>query len=121
MYIKKIKIPIYSAILKIIITDDPEYKDVNKKFKTRANANYDAFTFTDIENGDFCIVVAPDTTNSTVCHECVHLTNYVFKYYGVKLDLKNDESQAYLTGWFFDNIESTMKKYNRDNQKDDTK
>lgn len=36
-------------------------------------------------------------------HECVHAANALFTMKGVKISTKNDEAQAYLVQWIFDN------------------
>jgi len=33
--------------------------------------------------------------NGVVAHECKHFLNYIFSYYGVKLDCDNDEIECY--------------------------
>lgn len=39
------------------------------------------------------------TTYSVIAHECVHATNMTFQHHGMKLDLLNDEHQAYYVGY----------------------
>lgn len=36
-------------------------------------------------------------------HECVHAANYLFEQKGIRISTKNDEAQAYLVQWIFDN------------------
>ncbi len=122
MYIKKVKIPIYFGYLKIIISESPEFKDVNEKFHTKADENYSAFTFQD-QNGDYSITFPLDVKNSSICHECCHLTNMIFGHIGMKLDTNNDEAQCYLTGWIFEQVERVFNKYKeqKNNSLDDKK
>ena len=49
------------------------------------------------------------TTWRDVAHECVHAVNMVFESKGVRLDLKNDEPQAYLMGWMMTRCCETLK------------
>ena len=122
MYIKKVKIPIYFGYLKIIISEDPEFKDVNAKFHTKADEGYSAFTFQD-KNGDYSIAFPSDVANSSICHECCHLTNMIYNHIGANLDTKNDETQCYLTGWMFEQVERILNKYKeqKHNSLDDNK
>ena len=48
-------------------------------------------------------------SNSLIAHESVHLVNHLFEDWGIKLDLDNDEPQAYLTGWFVEQIDKFLK------------
>jgi hypothetical protein len=54
------------------------------------------------------VVSFESNNNSLIAHEIVHLVNYIFLDTGVKLDLINDEAQAYLTGWLFEEIENFL-------------
>jgi hypothetical protein len=120
MKIKIVPIPIYFGFLKIIITEDPEFKDVNKKFNTKAGSNYSAFTFQEDKTGHYCIAFPPNVNLSSICHECCHIVNMVFDYIGQKNDTRNDEAQCYFTGWLFEQVEKELIKY-RNNRKDDRK
>jgi hypothetical protein len=40
----------------------------------------------------------------TIAHETVHIVNMLFQNHGLKLDLDNDEMQAYLTAFVFQKI-----------------
>ena len=43
---------------------------------------------------------------SIMVHEAVHIVNFIFEECGVKLDTINDEAQAYLTAWIFNQIKN---------------
>lgn len=96
-----VKIPIYFGDLKIIVTDD--LQRVGDKYDLGDTAEWDAITFTLTKNGyhRFCLAFKTNVTLSIVCHETVHAVNRIFDTRGVKLDLLNDEPQAYLSGWVF--------------------
>lgn len=44
-----------------------------------------------------------------IAHETVHLVNHIFEDRYIELDTKNDEPQAYLTGWIFYNVYKALK------------
>jgi hypothetical protein len=116
MKITKVPIPIYFGFLKIIITEDPDFKDVNQKYNTRANNCFSAFTFQDSKTGHYCIAFPPTVELSSICHECCHLVNMVFDYIGQKTDTSNDEAQCYFMGWMFKQVETALNKYKLDNK-----
>lgn len=109
---KIVKIPIYFGDL-IIILDSEQWKNVNGIYQQRlqwnrpADQSDDAFVFEDKVNGYSKLIVCfkGRPKNSVIAHECVHLVNMLFKDRGQDLDIENDEAQAYMTGWFFDQIE----------------
>ncbi|MCE4064340.1 hypothetical protein LXM63_04485 [Chryseobacterium gleum] len=109
---KTIKIPIYFGDFTIIL-DPEEWKNVNSIYQHRlqwdrpADERDEAFVFDDCQNGysKYVVCFKARPKNSVITHECVHLVNKLFKDRGQKLDIENDEAQAYMTGWFFDQIE----------------
>ncbi|WP_137905400.1 hypothetical protein [Chryseobacterium sp. 2VB] len=109
---KTIKIPIYFGDF-IIILDPEEWKNVNSIYQNRlqwdrpADERDEAFVFDDCHDGysKYVVCFRDRPKNSVITHECVHLVNKLFKDRGQKLDIENDEAQAYMTGWFFDQIE----------------
>lgn len=46
---------------------------------------------------------------STLVHECVHATNMILDHKGIPMSLENDESQAYLVEWIFENCFRVLK------------
>lgn len=117
MIVKKIKIPIYFGDF-IIIYDKDGWDEVNKKYQkklgwdTPITYGYPACVFEDTFYSYTKYVAAFITkpTASIIAHEAVHLVNKIFKHRGVDLDLVNDEPQAYLTGWFVNEIDKFFKK-----------
>jgi len=113
MRTKKVSIPIYYGTLVIIVSDD--YKEVVRKYKIKTKKNvelYGAFVYSRIDkNGfpEYLVCIDEDISNHLLAHECVHLTNEIFLHTGTKLDRKNDEPQALLTGWCFKEIDKFLK------------
>ena len=107
---KKINIPIFFGTLFIYKVN--EMTDLNKKFNLDASNAYDSFTFSRTNKDgckDYIIVVNNNITNRIITHESVHLCNFIFIDNNISLDLHNDETQAYLTSWFFQKIKKFIK------------
>lgn len=103
---KTIDIPIYQCKLTIILDKDLSY--ITKKYKTIDLSNYGAVTMRIPNKHSEYIIAFEYSEGSIIAHEIIHLVNYIFKDRGVKLDIKNDESQAYLTGWLFKEIDKFL-------------
>lgn len=107
---KKIKIPVYNSTLYVYLVDN--LKDVAKDLDYNFNGveNMWAISFKNCEDDKILYAAfTPDHINKVIAHESVHLVNFLFDCKGVKLDLVNDENQAYWTGWFYDEIEKVLK------------
>lgn len=103
----KIEIPIFATYLLIYKTD--KWNVINETYNTDIDNGTYAVTFPYTDENHFVQYVAAfkeKPTNAIIAHECVHLVNLLFKTVGAKLDVDNDEVQAYLTEWFFEQIES---------------
>lgn len=99
---RSVKIPIFTGRLVIYMIDTKE--EYNKFCKD----NVDGYTYKD---GILYYVVCIHDKSllSTLVHESVHITNYIFKQHGLKLDVNNDEAQAYITTWVFEQIHKLYK------------
>lgn len=105
---KTIKIPIYYGKLTICI--DKDLKWIEKKYKTRSLEDFGAVTFKDETKYRHYIVAFTDSKHlSNIAHEIVHLKNHIYQDCAMELDRFNDEPEAYLTGWLFDEIYSFIK------------
>jgi hypothetical protein len=47
---------------------------------------------------------------SNIAHEIVHVKNHIYLDCAMELDRYNDEPEAYLTGWLFDQIHEFLTK-----------
>ncbi len=100
---KTIKIPIYGGQLTMVLADDLSY--VEKMFKTPSLENFGAVTLKkDSEYKEYLVAFTDKDHLSNIAHEIVHLKNYIFKDCAIALDYENDEPEAYLTGWLFDQM-----------------
>lgn len=106
---KIIKVPIYNGNLVLIETED--FKPIEKKYNLSNTSTYNAFVFAkDGKNTiEYIMVFRPETIDpGVIVHESVHIVNELFYNKGIKPDLLNDEPQAYLLQWVF---EQAMKFY----------
>lgn len=103
---KEIKIPIYGGKIIFMYGD---LIDVKTRYNLNFNPNdYDAIVF-DVEERDQFILAFSVIKESTLMHEIVHLVNNIFKSRNIKLDIDNDEPQAYLAGWIADELYTFIK------------
>lgn len=111
MKIKKIEIPIYFG--KLVLIQDKNWEKVNKKYKTQATKNFEAFFFKEEKKSgriEYVVCFHKNVKSGTIAHEAVHVVNNIFKDRFINLDTENDEPQAYLTSWIVSEIENFLKK-----------
>jgi len=104
MRLETINIPIYCAKLTMIL-DENDLKSVQKKYKTKSLEKYGAVVFKhDSEDNHYIAAFSDKDHLSNITHEVVHIKNQIYLDCGVELDRLNDEPEAYLSGWLFDQI-----------------
>jgi len=116
MILHKAPINPYALDLWIIITSDP-HKDVAYMNVKHPGLNItwsdDMAAWTNDHIWENVICVTFDKKHfepDTVAHEAVHIVNHVYHFSGIIHDPKNDEPQAYLTGWVVGEIHRASKK-----------
>ena len=105
---KTIDIPIYGVKLTMVFDEDFSY--VEKKYnlepiKGRAVTIFDG-------NNERHVIAAFINKEfiSSITHEVVHIKNFIFLKCGAKLDRDNDECEAYLSGYLFEQIYNFINK-----------
>lgn len=88
---------------------DGDLSWIEKKFNTPSLKSYGAVTLKDESQYRHYVVAFECDDLSIVAHEIVHVINYIYLDCGIHLDRENDEPQAYLTGWLFQQIEQFFK------------
>lgn len=121
MKVKELKVPIYNARLRLILTDDLSKLNERYNFNILPN-DYDAVTFKhNVDSTDLVFYVAAfeigKFKNKFIAHEVVHLVNLIYLDHGIELDRVNDEPQAYLTGFLFEKIEKFIKSKDNKNER----
>lgn len=117
-----VKIPVspYAVDLWVIMTKDP-HKEVAQVNVSNPGINItwaddmEAWT-NDHFYKDYVIAVVFDArllSVDTIAHEVVHIKNMVYTHAGIKHDPKNDEPEAYLSGWLVGKIWECYKDFKR--------
>jgi len=105
---KTIKIPIYYGKLTMILDKDLSF--IEKKYKTRSLEDFGAVTLKSENDYRHYIVTFTDADHlSNIAHEIVHIKNYIYLDCAMELDRYNDEPEAYLIGWLFNEIYNFLK------------
>ena len=108
MKIKTIKIPIYFG--KLTLIKSKNFKKTNEKYKLNIPSRFGAVTFRNEKADGFEVVISfVDSNVSLIAHEAIHACNFIYENIGAKLDIDNDEHQAYITGWIVDEIDEFLK------------
>ncbi len=107
-------IPIYFGYFRIVICKDfnKGCKKIKKEFPEYKLDTFDAFVFPDRTKKNisrYTVFLKPKASPSIIAHETVHLVNAMFINSHIQLDRHNDEHQAYLTGWFVNEINKALK------------
>jgi len=103
MKLKVIDIPIYCCKLTIILDKDLSY--VENKYKTKSLKDFGAVTLKDEKSYRHYVVSFTDKKHiSNIVHEIVHIKNQIYLDCAMELDRYNDEPEAYLMGWLFEQI-----------------
>lgn len=105
---KEIKIPIFPGKLIVINTED--FALVNSKYKTKIpEGKYDAVTFLDEDDNYVVAFDSVNVSNGIIVHESVHVVNHILDSLDTSPSTKEDELQAYLTQWVFEQITNIFK------------
>lgn len=106
---KTIDIPIYFGELTMVLIDDwAELRKIHPE--QNIEDCFCAVVFTD-EKPEVCQYVVAfrgNPSGQTMAHESVHIVNALYLDRRMRLDPVNDEPQAYLTGWVFNEIEKFL-------------
>lgn len=107
------EVNIFKYRVKIVIYDDLE--EAKKKY-VELGDEYNGVTYG--LNGLRSVVVCPKEKLSDVVHELEHAKNNILADIGHKPDYRNDEIDAYIMGWLFEQVEKTIDIYNKRNKKE---
>ena len=86
-----------------------EHKYKNIEFEIKEDSVGYSSWFKNKGENKFIIVITNETNVATIAHECVHLTWYILESVGVKVNLENHESQAYLLEYIIFEIIKLLK------------
>ena len=101
---KIIKVPIYDYKITIIVSDT--FEEANKLYPEMHQCNACV-----LESPTESIIVIPPNPLGTLAHECVHLKNNIWTYIGYKPTSDNDEVDAYLIQYLFNEVYKVVDKH----------
>lgn len=104
----KFKIPIYDFTVEVYVFDHIE--EAVDKFPGLVDNEMLGCTIEHV-NSPRCRLVIPSNRMSTVVHELEHVKNIVWKYIGYEVKVGNDEPDAYLMSYLFEQVEKILKKH----------
>jgi hypothetical protein len=90
---------------------DKDLSSFQKKYKTADLSAFGAVTMR-LDDRHYAAAFTSDW-GANIAHEIVHIVNHIYLDCAMQLDRHNDEPQAYLTGWLFDEIEDFLKVKNK--------
>lgn len=102
---KKIRVPIFNEVIRLYIGNVDK---VAKAYNCGDVSEYDAFCFR--EKGRYIAIFRKKLKPSIIVHEATHLANMILTDIGHKIDGDNDEVQAYLLQWIFEQISGIYEK-----------
>ena len=111
----KFKIDMYEQHIDVVLCEDCANfsETLTKKFKlTKTDWSFSGMIYTNSDNHHVVMLNHKFGTEhllSTIVHESFHLSNIIMRSVGIKPDLNNDEAQAYLLTYIFENIKKLLK------------
>lgn len=102
---KIIKVPIYNYKVTIMVAND--WKETKSIYPDIEDANGLV-----LEGKNNFILIIPPNNPSIIVHECEHLKNCIWNYIGQRTDSKNDEVDAYLVEYLFEQVSKVVAKHN---------
>lgn len=102
---KTIKVPIFDYKIVIIVADT--FEEVSSLYPEVHYCNGCV-----LEGLDNSSVIIPPNKSGVLVHECVHLKNAIWKYIGYKPIEDNDEVDAYLVQYLFNQVSKVVDKHN---------
>lgn len=107
-------IPLYFGGLHVIIAHDMAaayaMAGYGNQVKEEDPNAFGAMAWADTHDGEWGVycLFPPDANLRTVAHEALHLLTYTMKRKALRYDADNDESLAYLLGWFVHEIHHAL-------------
>lgn len=96
--VKEILVPIYNATVKFVFMDD--ITEEMAKHTDDVGDNEEAMTVWYESDHYYVVGIRKDKfKQTTITHECVHLSHRIMSIVGMGHSLLDDEAEAYLTGY----------------------
>lgn len=101
---RKFKVPIYDYTVYVMIVDKME-EAVEKHSEIKDSM----FGCTLEYSNPFCKIIIPHNLSSTLIHELEHVKNIIWKWIGYTPQSGNDEPDAYLMGYLYEQVDKIRK------------
>ena len=98
----KIKLPIYYGKITLLISKNLIF-DSNHFLNINISEGIEAYSYKK-EAHNYIIGIKKNGGLYNIVHEIVHIVNFIYEDHNIKLSKSNDEHQAYLTGYLFNEI-----------------
>lgn len=102
---KIIKVPIYDYKVVIVVADT--WEEAQELYPSIGEGKACV-----LEDSNHSIIVIPPHQPDLIVHECVHLKNCIWNYIGYKPVVDNDEVDAYLVEYLFNQVSKAEAKHN---------
>lgn len=127
-FIRKLRIPIYKAALWVVVHPSltAGIDHVEDLISTKVTHPQDkkyikamAFAYEDDASiRKFILFLRPSATPGEIAHECKHLANVIFRWYGQHLSTANDENECYFLEDIVDKAHNAIKAYKKKKSKE---
>lgn len=95
---RKIKVPIYNFIVDFTVFD--EWKEITE-WCDNTEDEREGFILTDVYYPNIIKMFTNSGYRSNIVHEIIHIKNQIFSIIGQKVDIANDETEAYLVEYLY--------------------
>lgn len=111
-YVKKFNIPIYCRELRVIVCGDIKIGlDFISYSEFDGEEDWVEATVIEDPKGVINLIIKPDATINTICHESLHVVTAILSSAGLELCYKSEEAYAYLIGFIAEIIEKAVNGY----------
>jgi hypothetical protein len=112
------KIPTFYVTMKIMVADKMASMLSDKIFELDENRDSYAKTaaalcLTYKDDIYLCLPTEGKFATEFMFHEIIHAKNFIYSKRGVKLDVDNDENEAYLVQYIYSKCEDAKKKFDK--------
>lgn len=103
---KKGIVPIYDIVFNVFVADTTE--EAAKECPLCEDKAMLGVTAYNNNARSITILIYPHTPNAVIAHECEHAKNMVWKFIGYTPNSEEDETDAYLIEYLFNQVEKTL-------------
>lgn len=112
-HVMKFTVPIYDRDIRIVVCEDIKtslefilYKEFD------GEEHWIEATVLEDNKGYINIIIKPNASINTICHEALHVVSFILSHAGMKFCEKSEEGYAYLIGYIAEKIEKGVTSYN---------